>query len=284
MPTNGQRAYVYDAMTRGLALAVSPSGKKVFVLYRKVARRPERITIGAYPDLSIEQARDRAAEFNGAIARGENPGGARRIVRDEMTLGELFATWLEHHGKPHKKTWKWDQGVFEKHLGAWKLRKISELRNIDVVTLHARIGAKSGPYVANRLVEILSGLFNKAIEMGMEGTKSCTKDRAFRERNRERFLQPQEIPNFFRSLGRRTKRNGPRLRARQSLHWRTASKRPSDEMGRNRFPAATWTIPETKSGEPVTLALPPAAMSILETRKTLLRANGFSLAKVRPSI
>ena len=81
-------------------LAVSPTGKKVFVLYRKVDRRPERITIGPYPDLTIEQARNRADELNGAIARGENPAAKKRIVRDEMTLGELFETYLERSARP----------------------------------------------------------------------------------------------------------------------------------------------------------------------------------------
>jgi len=32
--------------------------------------------------------------LNGAIARGENPAAKKRIVRDEMTLGELFETYL----------------------------------------------------------------------------------------------------------------------------------------------------------------------------------------------
>src|SRR5258706_153416 len=82
LPTNNQRAYFYDESTRGLALAVTPAGRKVFVLYRKVAGRPERITIGPYPDLTIEQARGKAAELNGAIARGENPASKRRLVRD----------------------------------------------------------------------------------------------------------------------------------------------------------------------------------------------------------
>src|SRR5215469_1268124 len=40
LPTNGQRAYFYDTQTRGLALAVSPAGKKVFVLYRKIGPNP----------------------------------------------------------------------------------------------------------------------------------------------------------------------------------------------------------------------------------------------------
>lgn len=267
LPTNGQRAYFYDAATRGLALAVSPAGKKVFVLYRKVARRPERITIGPYPDLSIEQARDKAAELNGAIARGENPAAKRRIVRDEMTLGELFTTWLEHHAKLHKKTWVWDKSVFDNHFAVWKLRKISEIRNVDVVTLHTRIGSKSGKYVANRAVEILSAIFNKAIEWGWAGVNPATKVKAFRERKRERWLQPAEISDFFQSLKEEPNETvrdfflvalftGARRANVQAMRW--------DEID---FPSATWKIPETKNGESVAIALSPAVSGILETRK-----------------
>ena len=43
-PTDGQRSYYYDDEVRGLAIAVSPLGKKTFILYRKVAGRPERVT------------------------------------------------------------------------------------------------------------------------------------------------------------------------------------------------------------------------------------------------
>src|SRR4051794_8196751 len=73
LPSDGRRSYFYDIKVRGLAIAVSPLGKKTFILYRKIAGRPERITIGPYLDLSIEQARTRAEEMNGAIALGSNP-------------------------------------------------------------------------------------------------------------------------------------------------------------------------------------------------------------------
>ena len=89
-PENGQRAYHYDTNVRGLAMAVSPAGRKTFILYRKIAGRPERITIGLYPDLSIEQARGKASELNAVIAQGENPAAQKRQIRDEMTLKELF--------------------------------------------------------------------------------------------------------------------------------------------------------------------------------------------------
>src|SRR5215470_13094963 len=72
-PAGEQRSYYYDTKVRGLAIAVSPAGRKTFVLYRKVNGKPERINIGVYPDLTIERARGEAARLNGEIARGENP-------------------------------------------------------------------------------------------------------------------------------------------------------------------------------------------------------------------
>jgi integrase len=287
-PTNGQRAYFYDSSTRGLALAVSPAGKKVFILYRKIARRPERVTIGPYPDLTIEQARGEAARLNGIIARGENPASKRRIVQKESTLGELFDAWLEHHAKPYKKTWAYDQGTFNRQLHAWRLRKLSDIRRMDVTTLHARIGSKSGPYTANRVVELLSSMFNKAIEWGWEGENPATKIKAFREKKRERFLQPEEVSAFFEALNNElneTMRDyflislltGQRRSNVQEMRWKEIN-----------WHAQTWRIPETKNGESLTVALVRPALDILENRKAssesewVFPGNGVSGHLIEP--
>lgn len=267
LPTNGQRAYFYDAQTRGLTLAVSPAGKKVFVLYRKVQRRPERITIGPYPDLTIEQARGEAARLNGEIARGENPASKRRLIRDEATFGDLFTTYLEHHAKLHKKTWSDDDWMFKKYLTGWKFKKLSDIRRADVLTLHARIGTNSGKHMANRVVELISSMFAKGIEWGWSGENPATKIKAFKEKQRERFLQPDELPAFFKALS--TEPNET-IRDYILLSLLTGARRGNVQAMRwseINFQAATWKIPETKSGEAVTVALSSAAMGILETRK-----------------
>src|ERR1017187_1965848 len=91
-----QRAYFYDGVVRGLAIAVTPAGKKTFILYRKIHGRPERITIGPYPDFSIDQARGEAEKHNASIAQGGNPAEKRREIRDEDTLAELFKSYSEN--------------------------------------------------------------------------------------------------------------------------------------------------------------------------------------------
>jgi integrase len=237
------------------------------VLYRKVEGRPERITIGPYPDLTIEQARGKASELNGAIARGENPASKRRVVRDDATLGDFFSTYLEHHAKPHKKTWSDDQEIFDNHLTGLKLRKLLEIRRTDLNALHKRVGGRSGPYIANRLVQLLRCMFNKAIEWGWSGENPATKIKPFPERKRDRFLQRQELPAFFEALKielNETMRDcfllalftGARRSNVQAMRWSEIN-----------FHAATWAIPETKNGESVTVQLSAEALSILENRR-----------------
>src|SRR4051812_43463045 len=58
-PKNAKRAYYYDDEVRGLAVAVARGGKKVYLLYRFVNGRPERIPIAACGDFSVQQARAR---------------------------------------------------------------------------------------------------------------------------------------------------------------------------------------------------------------------------------
>src|SRR5437016_820969 len=200
VPTNGQRAYFYDDEVRGLAVAVSTGGKKTYILYRIVAGRPERITIGSCGDLSVIQARAEAVKMNAAIAQGKNPAAQRRAVRDEMTLGELFDTFLTLYAKANKRTWRDDQWMFEKYLHGCRLRKISSITKLDVIKMHAHIGSTRGKYAANRVVELLCSMFNRARhDWGWTGANPAERVTPFKERKRARFLQGNELPAFFQS-------------------------------------------------------------------------------------
>lgn len=275
-PTNGQRAYFYDTKVRGLTMAVTGLGKKTFILYRKVTGRPERVTIGPYLDLSIEQARKRAEEMNADIALGQNPATARRTVRAEMTLQELFTTFLELYSKKYKKTWSDDQGIFNLHLAGWKLRKVSSIRKMDVVALHSHIGRTRGQYAANRVVELLCSMFNRArTDWDWQGENPAAGVKAFKERKRERFLQGDELPAFFQSLAQETNSTisdyilvslltGARRANVQEMRWQEIN-----------WPSATWVIPaeQAKGDEALHVALSPPVIKILGTRKSQSRSE-----------
>jgi len=261
------RVYYYDSGLRGLALSITPRGRKVFWLYRKIQGRPERIRLGPYPDLSLEEARARANELNAAIARGDNPARQRRVVRSEMTLGELFQFYLEHYAKPRKKTWAEDVAIFRRYLNPWAGRKISTIHRLDVASLHGKVGRERGPYAANRLVALLCSMFNLArYQWEWQGANPAERIKKFPERARKRFLQPEEIPAFFAALAQEANTG---IRDYVLLSLFTGARRANVLAMRwedLELKQAIWSIPETKTGEAVEVVLSPEALQILQAR------------------
>src|SRR4051794_15063938 len=102
-PFNGARIYYITTKKPGVMFVITRLGTRSFIFYRKIEGRPERILIGRFDDLTIEQARNKAAELNAAIAQGHNPADKRRLAREEMTLQELFDDYMARHTKPNKR-------------------------------------------------------------------------------------------------------------------------------------------------------------------------------------
>jgi integrase len=159
--------------------------------------------------------------------------------------------------------------MFNLHLASWKLRKISSLRKVDVVTLHAKIGRTRGQYAANRVVELLCSMFNKAGEWGWEGENPAEEVKAFQERKRERFMDGDELRAFFQSLAQESNETirdyilvslltGARRSNVQGMRWQEIN-----------WERGVWAIPaeNAKGNEIINLPLSPNAMQVLEKRK-----------------
>lgn len=255
-----------DSKTKGLILVASYGGSKTFYLYRKINGRPERIKLGGFPDISVEKARQMAAKFNGSIAEGKNPQDEKRSFKSEMTLGELFKVYMERYSKKQKRSWQYDEREIPKFLSHWFSRKISTIKRQEIQTLHEKICDNNGLYQANRILERIRAIYNKAIEWGWLGTNPAIGIKKFKEKARDRFLQPNELPRFFASLDQEDDLirdyilislfTGARKSNVLSMRW--------EEID---FVSQTWRIPETKNGEPVTIALVVPAIKILERRK-----------------
>ena len=116
-PPAGKRATYHDTKVPGLELRVTPSGVKTFSVYRRVkGGGPERITIGTFPNTTVEKARRRAGQVNSAIDGGANPAEAKRAHKSEMIFAELFAEYIERHAKPRKRTWREDESKYNQYL------------------------------------------------------------------------------------------------------------------------------------------------------------------------
>jgi integrase len=261
--------YYNDSKTRGLQLKVYPSGTKTFCLHKKVDGRADRITIGAFSDFTVREARAKAQELSVGIAHGKNPSRERAAIRDEMTLGELFDAYLEGYGKTHKKTWANDVSMFNRHLHAFALRRISEITKDDLTKLHRRIG-RHARYAANRVIELVSSIYNWALgETTWEGENPAVGIRAFPEEKRERFLDAEELPRFFRSLAEEP---NPILRDFFLSLILTGARRSNVESmqwSEIRWGRQVWEIPasKSKSGKILNVQLAPLMLGLLEYRR-----------------
>lgn len=265
-PTMGKRTYYYDTKVRGLALAITDKGAQTFFVYRKIDGRPERVTLGRYPDLSIENARGLASEVNAKIAQGTNPNREKNKLRSELIFKELFLRYLEQHSKIHKKTWREDSNQYRLYLSHWDKRKISSIHKSDIENLHANVGKEQGTYAANRMLALLSVLFNKAISWGWDQSNPALGIKKFKEKSRERFLQGDELPRFFQALALESNRcladffmvsllTGARRTNVLSMRWQDLN-----------LQQGTWNILETKNGSSHLVPLSPDVIAILKSR------------------
>lgn len=274
-PPEGERRFVRDKLVPSLAVQVTATGAITFYRCGRVDGTPKRIKLGTFPAMTVEQARTAAAVVNGDIAKGLDPQAAERTRRGEMTFGALFAYYMEHHAKHHKKTWQGDQWQYDKYLSAWKNRQLSLITRTDVQSLHARIGRAHGHYTANRVLALVHAVFNKGVDAGWDKPNPAHRVKKFKEQSRERFLGTDELPRFFDSLAKEPNETlrdffvvalltGARRANVQAMKWADVN-----------LDTALWRIPTTKSGDAVTVPLMPQLVNLLTARRDAANGSPF---------
>lgn len=288
-PENG-RANYYDEIVQKLAVRVTAAGTKSFYVIKRDGAKMAWHKLGTFPDMTVEDARDAAESSLGDFAKGNSPVKAKQVAKLRITLGRAFDKYMELYAEPRgrkttddqRKLWERCVGTMpdeppkkhgrkrEKHPAGkdWTDRKLDEIRNADVRTLHAEIGSYT-PILANRVVELISTVYNRAMEWGYPGPNPATGIEPFAENERDRFIQADELPKFFKALENDTSTDfkhfvvlclltGARRKNVLEAKW--------EDINLN---AATWRISaaDSKNKQPMLLPLAPEVIDILKARK-----------------
>lgn len=271
VPPPSGRLFVYDSSITGLCVCVMSTGTKTWYLYKKINGKPVRLKLGRWPEVTVEAAKTLAMEAAGRMAGGEDIQAARVAKRQkEMTWGELFDKYLDEHAKIHKKTWREDEANNRRSLADWTERPLSSFSRPIVAEKHRQIAADGATTAANRVLSLVSKVFSFADEAGLwEHKNPCKGIKKFKEVERDRFVQPNEMPALLDAI---QKYPDGTLRDYFLICLLTGARRA------NVFTMkwvdvdlieGIWRIPETKSGEAVRIALAPEAQTILCERKRI---------------
>ena len=272
-PSGDERIVIHDSEVKGFSIRIS-SGSRTFYLYRWIGGRPQRIKLGGYPETTPEAARKLAEKSNGEVAQGKDLAAERRTRRlpnsNDPTLGKLLTHTLEQHWKPNCRTWKEQGRLFEKYTPAsWNSRRLSTISKVDVLERHRAIGKENGCYVANRWRGVIHRLFAVAAEdFDFVGGNPVRSVKPFTEKERERFVTPEELPRLFDAIDAC---EDVRIADFLRIALLTGARKTS--ILRMKFEdvdlaRAVWIIPanDSKNKSPVHVPLVPEAIEVIRAR------------------
>jgi len=206
MKPTDKRQQISDDICPGLNLIVQPTGKKGWAVRYRVAGKHRRMTLGAYPAVSLGAARQRARDVLAAAAEGRDPAAEVRAAKAPKQEGDRdrVASLLEQYAKRHLAGLKSGNTVkreLDRFVGkAWGERDIHEIQKRDVIDLLDEIADSGRVVTANRIRAYLSKFLNWCVERDVidanpaSGVKPVAK-----EKSRDRVLSDTEVRWFWQA-------------------------------------------------------------------------------------
>src|ERR1700738_329188 len=182
-PAGKFRKEIPDGLLVGLYLVVQPSGAKSFAVRYRYAGQPRKLTLGAFPAITLEAARDIGGKALRAAAEGRDPatekqsakGDAKRQaaeeVRGKRDLYENVARdFIERHAMKSNRATTWREtarilglrpspddptklvDIGGDVMSAWRGRKIQEISKRDIVALLDAVNDRGSPIMAKRVL------------------------------------------------------------------------------------------------------------------------------------
>lgn len=162
-PRDGKLTKLSDG--HGLQLWMHPSGKKSWHLAHQVNGRQKSTTLGAYPDVSVKDARQKAAEVRLQVAKEASEPNKLPAAR---AFGSVKAEWLEWFERGPAAAATKEKAAWLVSLAApLDARPIAEIRAPDILTVLRPLEAAGHLETAARLRSTISRIFRYAAAHGL---------------------------------------------------------------------------------------------------------------------
>lgn len=189
----------------GLYLYIPVSGKKVWQLRYKLAGKEKVLTVGKYPLMSLQEARDRAYEARKTISDGVDPVQSKKKAERDDSFSSIYKEWYEH------KKDVWSEGyalemrrMFDDDIlpliGQMNINDIEPMQILAVIRHFEKRGAMER---ANKARRRCGEVFRYAIVTGRAkynpSPDLADAMKGYRKKNFP-FLPADQIPGFNKAL------------------------------------------------------------------------------------
>lgn len=189
----------------GLYLTITPSGGKLWRYNYRYQGKQKTLSIGQWPVVSLQAARDAVIEAKRRLKDGQDPSAAKQ-VESQNTFGTVALVWFERRKNEWRESYRgfiwW--ALQRRILPAFGARRVDSITPIELDAFIQGIIANGGLTLAHRLKSLCGAVFTDAIFSGL-----CTVNPAMLMRGRlpriatahqQTILAPQEIGELLRKI------------------------------------------------------------------------------------
>jgi integrase len=195
----GEAVDHFDASYPGLHLRVSGTGYKAWGHYYRLGTALKRMTFGAYPELSVEQAHDAWRKARDDVRAGRDPRGGGGS-QDEFRA--VFEEWLKRDQAGNKSVREIAAKLELHALPRWEHRKIADITKRDAIELLDRIVDAGKTTQACRVHTHLRRLFRWCVERDILAVSPMASvKKPADEVSRDRKLDDDELACVWRAAG-----------------------------------------------------------------------------------
>lgn len=283
-----QKRY-YDDNLKGFGVRITSGGTKAFFVEKLINKKLCRITLGRYPELTAEMARNKALEMLGQIAMGIDPIAEKRAAQmRQVTLNDVFNEYIQTRKTLKASTITNYKQILTKAFSSWANKPLISITKDKIAKHHEKLGEAHGEAYANLAMRVLRALFNFAAgqyedsqgkSLVLENpVKRLSQTRAwYRIERRQTFIKSHELAPWYKGLEQLSNHTlkdylllvlftGLRRQEAATLKWEQVD-----------LIAKTLTIVETKNNESHTLPLSDFLYTLLQQRKAV-KTNDYVFA------
>lgn len=191
--------------SNGLYLYVPITGKKVWQLRYKLDGKEKVLTVGKYPLMSLQEARDKAWLAKKDVSVGVDPVKAKKLSVKDNSFGSIYQEWYEHKKQVWSEVYSTELSrMFQDDIlpliGGMEINEIEPMQILEVIRRFEDRGAMER---ANKARRRCGEVFRYAIVTGRAkynpAPDLADAMKGYRKKNYP-FLPADQIPAFNKAL------------------------------------------------------------------------------------
>ena len=194
----------------GLYLEINPSGGKWWRWKYRVSGKEKRLSLGVYPDVSLKFAREKRDIARRQLAKGIDPGHARKAEKLAQAGAESFETVAREWHAKFSPLWVASHGErilrrLEKDLFPWLgKRSMLEIKAPELLAVLRRIENRGALETAHRAMQNCGQVFRYAVATGRAERDPTGDLRGAlpppKEKHHASILEPKRIAELLRVM------------------------------------------------------------------------------------